>query len=247
MSLKYIFAQPEYVVCDDKKNPLPIHPIKLKDYNKFQECSSLLYLSKSHFQDIDYPLLALVFMAKEQLRLTFEEMVEKFTDLFSLITRKEVQFISVDGVEGFLVGNVNLISVQNYEPIRAIIMKQNLMFEQKVYKDPIVQEWANKVLMARQKNSTNISIEDFITTVKNYDGLTYEQIQEQTIYQLYADFYRVGKIMEFQQSSLFATVSSEKITIRHFAENIDIFKSPYDDLFVSSKKLGGLNSAMQQG
>jgi len=72
--------------------------------------------------------------------------------------------------------------------------------------------------------------------------LTYDQLQNETIYQLYADFYRVCMIMQFEQASLFATVSSEKMNIQYFAENIDLFKNPYDSLFVSSDKLSKFNA-----
>src|SRR5665647_2501033 len=211
MSLQHIFAQPDLIEGTDKNNPIVIHPIQLKDYDKFQECSKLLYLSKKHFEENSYPLLALVFMSHQQFEMAQEELIENLCLLFSLVTQKEVNFISGENVEGFLIDNINLISVDNYDDVRALIMRQNLMFDQKIFKDPLVQEWANKVIMSRQKNSANITMEDMITTVKNDDGLTYEQVKNQTVYQLYADFYRIGKFMQFQQSSLFATVSTEKI------------------------------------
>ena len=47
--LKYIFAQPDYVEGIDKDNPIYIHPVRLKDYDKFIEASHLLYISKKHF------------------------------------------------------------------------------------------------------------------------------------------------------------------------------------------------------
>jgi len=136
----------------------------------------------------------------------------------------------------------NKIDFFNYDIVRQTIMKQNLMFEPKIYKNKLVQEWANKVLESRAKNSANITFEDFITTVKNFDGLTYDQIMEQSIYQLYADFYRIGKMKEFDKSCLFATVSTEPISIQHFAQSLEMWKSPYDDLFVDSSKLDKFGS-----
>jgi hypothetical protein len=228
----------------DKDNPIVIYPIKLKDYDRFEECSKLLYLSKQHFEAENIPLLVLLFASYKQLQMTIEEIIESFTTLFSLVTHKEVQFMSSENYEGFIIDNANIISTHNYETIREIIMKQNLMFEQKIYKNPIIQEWANKVIMARQKKNAKITLEDMITTVKNNNGLTYEQIMNQSIYQLHADFYRIGQIKQWEQSSLFATVM-EKVEIQSFAASIDIFKNPYDDLFVSSDKLNNLNKAMK--
>lgn len=250
-SLKYIFAEPDYVKGINEDNPIILYPIKLKDYDKFEKCSNLLYLSKDHFEDCDIPLLVLLFAIHDKLGLeaedgkTLEKMIEYLTTLFSLVTQKQVVFISGENYEGFLIDNINIISTHNYDEIRKIIMQQNLMFEQKVYKNPIIQEWANKVIAARQKNGLKMTLEDMITTVKNYDGLTYEQIKEQSIYQIYSDFYRIGSILGYWQSSLFATVM-EKYPIQHFAAAINVHKSPYDDLFVSSDKLNDLNKVMKQ-
>ena len=235
--LKYIFAQPDYIDGIDKKNPICIYPVRLKDYDKFIEVSHLLHISKNHFEENEYPLLVLVFMCMQQLNLTQEELIKKLEDTFSIVTRKEVKFITNDNFEGFVIDNTNIITTQNYEQMREIIMKQNLMFEQKVYKNKLVQEWANKVLESRSKNSSKISIEDIITTVSVYKGKDYEELIEYTIYQLYADFYRIRKMKKYDTDTLFATVSAEKFTIEDFAEEINMFKSPYDDLFVSSDKL----------
>jgi len=230
--LKYIFAQPEYIEGIGE-----IYPIKLKDYDEFSKVSQPLYISKNHFETTEYPLLALIFMGVQYLGINIEQLKENFITLFSLVTHKEVKFISEEKYEGFLVDKSKFISSHNYDKLREVIMKQNLMFEQKVFKNKLVQDWANKVIEAKSKNSTKISMEDIITTVSVYKGISYEQILEYTIYQIYADFYRIRKIKQYDTDTLFATVSSEKMSIVDFAEDINIFKSPYDDLFVSSEKL----------
>jgi len=241
--LKYIFAQPDYVEGIDGDNPICIYPVRLKDYDKFSEVSHLLHISKNHFEETEYPLLMLVFMCMPQLNLTQEELIKKLEDTFSIITRKDVKFISDEKtkIEGFVVDNTNIITTQNYEQIRDIIMKQNLIFEQKVYKNKLVQEWANKVLESRSKNSSKITMEDIITTVSVYKGKDYCDLIEYTLYQIYADFYRIRKMKKYDTDTLFATVA-EKVTIEDFAEEINMFKSPYDDLFVDSSKLNKLNS-----
>jgi hypothetical protein len=224
--LKYIFAQPDYIEGINKDNPITIYPVRLKDYDKFIEASHLLHISKNHFEETEYPLLVLVFMCMQQLNLTQEELVKKLEDIFSIVTRKEVKFISDEKtkIEGFVINNTNIITTQNYEQIREIIMKQNLMFEQKVYKNKLVQEWANKVLESRSKNSSKISIEDIITTVSVYKGKDYCELIDYTIYQIYADFYRIRKMKKYDTDTLFATVA-EKVTI--------------EDLITKNKIIGG--------
>lgn len=239
-NLKYIFAKPDYIDGIDKDNPIYIHPVKLKDYDEFNEVSQLLHISKNHFEDIDQPLLFLVFMCVEQLQLTREELIEKFEKTFSIVTQKEVKFISQENFDGFVIDNTNLITVQNYEEVRKIIMNQNLIFEQKVYKNKKVQEWANKAMEAKARNSSKISIEDIITTVSVYKGVNYKEIKEYSLYQLYADFYRIRKMKKYDADIIFRSVS-DSVTIEDFAEEVNLFHNPYDDLFVSSDKLNKFN------
>ena len=238
-TLKHIFAKPEFIEGIGN-----VYPIKLKNYDEFQECSNLLYISKSNFKECDIPLLGLIFMSAEQLGVKEQDLIISFEKLFSLVLRTPVKLKSNEEMFWFEVDETSNINFYNYDVICSTIMKQNLLFAPKIYKDPLVQEWANKVLESRSKNSVKITIEDFITTVKNFGGLTYEQIMEQTIYQLYSDFYRIGKMKEYEKSCLFATVSVEPISIEHFAQNLDIWKSPYDNLFVNSSKLNKLNTVV---
>lgn len=237
-SLKYIFAQPDYIETVGN-----IYPIRLKDYEIFQECSKILYISRNHFVETDIPLLNLIFLSSEYLGFSIENLIKIFEDLFSLALRDEVSIYIEDDIFYFKSKNNKIINTLNYDKIRSIIMKQNLMFEQKVYKNPKVQEWANKAIEAKAKDSPKISIEDIITTVSIYKGVSYYDLMEYTIYQIYADFYRIRKLKKYDADIIFATVSDE-ITIEDFAEEVNLFKNPYDDLFVNKDKLSKLNKAV---
>jgi hypothetical protein len=242
MSLQYLFAQNDYIDGIDKKTPIIIHPIKLLAYNKFQDCSKLLYVSKNHFADTNYSLLELLFLARESLEISYEDLINKLCQLFSLVTHKEVIFVT-DKYEGFLIDNINLIHVNNYDAIREIIMKQNLMFEQKVFKNKKVQEWANKVIEAKTKNQPKIGMEEIITTVSTFTGKHYWDLQNYTIYQIYSDFYRIRKMKSYDTTTM-AKSHGADIEIDDFAEDLDIYKNPYDSLFVSKNKLSNLNKAL---
>lgn len=126
-------------------------------------------------------------------------------------------------------------------------MKQNLLHEPKVFKNKLVQEWAEKTLKARQKNGVKYGIEDVITTVKNYSGITYQEVMEQTIYQVYADFQRINKLKDYDVAVSFKCAGAEKIKIPYFAEELNMFKNPYDDLFVDKSKLKNTNQVFKGG
>ena len=242
--LKYIFAQPDYVEGIDKDNPICIYPVRLKDYDKFSEVSHLLHISKNHFENIEYPLLLLIFSSFPHLQLTQEELVKKLEDIFSITTRQDVKFISNGQIEGFIIGNSNIITIYNYEEIRNIILKQNLIHEQKIYKTKIMNDWAQKALKAKQKNASKILMEDIITTVSVGTGKNYSDLENYTIYQIYSDFYRLRKMVEYDTNVQFKCVGAD-LKLDDYAEDLDIFHNPYDDLFVSSDKLGGLNKALK--
>jgi hypothetical protein len=170
--------------------------------------------------------------------------IEKFKKLFSIVINNEVKFISQDKVEGFLIGEKGFISIHNYDVVREIIMKQNLIFEQKIYKTELMNKWAQKALKAKQKNAPKISMEDIITTVSVGCSKNYSDLENYTIYQIYSDFYRLRKLMSYDTNVQFKCVGAD-LTLEDYAEDLDLFHNPYDDLFVSADKLGGLNKAIK--
>jgi len=246
LSLDYIFAQPDYI--DNVGN---IYPVKLINYNEFEECSRILYISKNHFEKNPYPLLFLIFMSVEHLGFTYEKLIENLEKLFSLITHKKFKFVELEEnawfeheyEDGGLIKK-NYITVDNYDAVRTIVMRQNLLFEQKIYKTDRMREWAEKAVKAKQKNTPKITLEDMISTVSVGCGKHYSDLQNYSIYQLYSDFYRLRKIVEHDYSVRFLCAGAKDLKLQDFAESLDLYHNPYDDLFVSSDKLNGLNKAI---
>jgi len=105
-------------------------------------------------------------------------------------------------------------------------------------------DWAQKALKAKQKNASKILMEDIITTVSVGTGKNYSDLENYTIYQIYSDFYRLRKMVEYDTNVQFKCVGAD-LKLDDYAEDLDIFHNPYDDLFVSSDKLGGLNKALK--
>ena len=254
MSLKYLFAQPDYIEIIIKDNienkniikSITIYPIKLKDYEEFSKYSSLLYLSKNHFDESvrDNSLLELLYLSHSSLGLTTEDFINNLCKLFSIVTLKEVDFIEKDGKIAFWIDENGFIDQSNYEKVRVIIMKQNLIHEQKVYKTKLMAQWAEKALLAKQKTAPKISLEDIVSTVSVGCHKHYWDLENYTIYQIYSDFYRLRKIIEHDSSVQFKCAGAD-LKLPEFAEDLDLYHNPYDDLFVSSDKLTGLNKALK--
>jgi len=287
-TLNNIFNEPIEIDGVSEDNPIKIYPIILSDYEKFQELSKILYISKNHFPDTDFPLLGLIFQLRESLQMSYENLIATFEKLFSMVTKEDVKFVSNNKIEGFVLinkqneidrldiffeklllllekiekkitcnkeiknekhnseckendlSNFNIITINNYDLIREVVMKQNLMFEEKVYKNEKVREWAKKTLEAKSKNQPKIGIEEVITTVSTLTGKHYSDLKKYSIYQIYSDFYRIRKGKAYD-ISITARCQGADIEVEDFAEDLDIYKNPYDGLFVDSNKLNKIN------
>jgi hypothetical protein len=77
-------------------------------------------------------------------------------------------------------------------------------------------------------------MEEMLSTVSVFTGKHYWDLKDYTIYQLRSDFNRICKIEEYRtQSMVFANPYADlsKFKMDHFAEKIDMYKNPYDDVF----------------
>lgn len=256
MSLQYLFAQPDCIEdINNKNNTILIYPIKVKDYEKFSRYTGILYLSKNHFSESirEYPLLELLFVSHQSFGLSTEDFINNFCKLFSIITLKDVNFIDQEGFVFFddkIINNEiikikKVINLYNYEKIRQVIMQQNLIHEQKIYKTELMNKWAQKALKAKQKNAPNITLEDMVSTVSVGCHKHYWDLENYTIYQIYSDFYRLRKMVDYDTGVQYRCVGND-LKLQDYAESLDLYHNPYDDLFVSSDKLGGLNKAITQ-
>lgn len=236
MTLKYIRGQPDYV-----EGVGNVYPVRIKDYDEFNEVAYLLNFGKEHFQNLSIPLLPMIVLALSSIKQP-KEIISDFEKLFSIITRKEVKFGG--GYFVFEIDNEHNINPENYDKVREISIKQNLIFPPKVYKNKTVQKWAEKVLEVRKKNAPKITMEDMLSTISAYNGKSYEELDNYTIYQVYSEFNRIRKIKNYD-ISMIARMIDGKVKVEDYAENLDLFRSPYDDLFVNKDKLNKLNKALE--
>lgn len=223
-----------------------VYPVRLFEEDKFYDNYHFLMLGKKHFgidddNDIDnIDLLTILFVHyiknskdDESIKLEFEKMKV----IFSIVLREEMNYIiSENGIIFFNEKQNRIINKDNYEKVRHIIMKQNLLFEQKVYKDPLVQKWAMKALEAKQKGN-NLTDEAMITTISVLGGKSYDEIKNMTIYQFKAEFYRIMAIKDYDTSVIFATVAGSDGKMPHYTDQTDFDKNPYEGLFKKNNNL----------
>lgn len=233
MSILNLFGEPFFIEGIGN-----IYPIRLIDWEKFESVIPVILQSEKHFEtNGDFPLLDILIRG-----ISDEVIVKSLEIIFQLALRNEdVKFVVYDFDKyKFQIDDEHSITADNFPLIRNVIMQQNILFEPKIYKNPDVAKWAEKVLAARGKNAPNITMEEMISTVSVFTGKHYWDLKDYTIYQLKSDFNRICKIEEYRtQSMVFANPYADlsKFKMDHFAEKIDMYKNPYDDVFKEKNQM----------
>ncbi|MGZ9868116.1 hypothetical protein ACU3L3_06815 [Priestia endophytica] len=230
-----------------------IYPILVKDSEEFDQYSGLLAQGKQHFPNKkDTPLLECIYTASEQEATPL--ILAYLGQLFKLVLRvKEIE-IKHDGKHWYYLiegstphvdseGNVKekIITVDNYDSIREIIMKQNLIVEPRFFKDPRVAKKAQSFLETKAKGGIEMTMEDKITTVSVWVGKTYEELSNYTIYQLESEFGRICQLADYQSQVLMMTnphADLKGVKFKHFAEKLNLMSDPFEGFM---KKKGDLS------
>lgn len=152
--------------------------------------------------------------------------LEKLT-LFEIVTGiLEIQmayyrvFLKVFGNEEVLYK----INNQNFDYYRKLIMDMNCVKEEVINPNPEIQRFIEKSKRVKQQESEPLTFADIVSSVVGYNGLSYRDINEMTVYQLYMTFHRIAQIKGYDTSTLFATVSTEKIKIESWCKHINLFE-----------------------
>lgn len=240
MSLQNIFAKPQFV-----EGVGNIYPIQLKDWDEFEQYSGLLIFDKKDIPEHSTLLDELLLKYPQQEIVVLLGLMA----IFKMILQVEkLELIEVNSSFAFKIDEERTILPSQYQEIRDIIVRQNVILLPKIYKSKMMQEWAEKALQARQKNAPKMTLEDMISTVSMAKGVHYWDLEKYTMYQLKTDFERYDKMMDFETSSLvFANPYADlsKVKLPYFAESFDLYKSPYDGLFKDKSKLN-ISKAIQE-
>jgi hypothetical protein len=222
-----------------------VYPIKIKDQDEFNRYAYLLQITEKHFdeeirKELSFFELVIAFMGED------EQLVINFMYLLKMTTKKDfVLSVTEKGEPIFVDDQGHYLSKENFNEYRDTVMKQNLVFEDRVFKDPRVKEWANKVLASRRKNSVDMDMEDKASVIHVMVGTPFEQIGEYTIYQFEEVFSRILKIEDYRKVIQFMCAGDDKSKLEPFMEKINLYKHPYDDVFKDKGQLNKLNDAIK--
>lgn len=116
------------------------------------------------------------------------------------------------------------INEENFSYYRNLVLTMNCIKEEIINPNPEIQKAIERSRRVKSREGEKIEFADIVTSVVGYNGLTYENINDFSIYQLYMTYYRIAQFKNYDTSTLFATVSSEKIDIDSWSKHINLFE-----------------------
>lgn len=236
------------IPCEFEDN-LKLYPIKIKDRKEFQKYAMFIIFSAEHYKiDEDEQSILRIALTNyiglinngkypdnEEIKNTyFYIAVNAFVELFKIITRGQVLRLSFNQEEQRYIfideNEVPVITDWNFNKIRHIVLKQNLMFEPFVYDDADDAHWAKKAKRAREKQNKDFGEWEKINIVSCNKQVSYDFIRDNyNILQLEADFGRLIKDKAVDDILAWRKVCDEKgaKTLPNISHTDAIFKDLY--------------------
>lgn len=118
--------------------------------------------------------------------------------------------------------NLHLINAETFNYYRQLIMDMNNIKEEKVNPNPEIQRAIERSRRVKQHEGDKLEFSDIVTSIVGFNGLTYKDVNEMTLYQLYMTFQRIAQIKGYDTSTLFATVSADKVQIDSWCKHISL-------------------------
>lgn len=116
------------------------------------------------------------------------------------------------------------LNSENFNYYRKLILTMNCIKEEVINPNPEIQRAIERSKRVKAQDGEPLEFSDLVSSVVGFNGLSYKDINEFTIFQLYHTFYRIAQIKNFDVSCLFATVSTEKIKIDSWSKHINLFE-----------------------
>lgn len=232
-----------------------IYPISVKEYQKFQKYIKYLMFSKNRIESLkNISLLdgVIIMMAGASCK-NPQDIIELYSqivvinkelcELFSMLTHKEV-FVRKNKKNQYLFEDIDgdvFINGDNFEALRQAVAKMCLIKEPKVFKDKITQKWYEKALIAKRAKSPEITLEDIIIAVSQDMKMSFEEIGNLNIFQLYSYYYRINHVENYKAITLFRTCSASKLPDINYSDGTlsSLYKEEsLNDLTISADSLG---------
>lgn len=203
--------------------------VKVKEFDKLMPYISYLNLQK--FEIIDAIRKISPEIAKEVKDMSFIDLIKETVDVFEVHSVYKKLFVFLTGEDLF----DNIETDEEFEKYRDLIMEMNAIQKEEKNINPEIQKWNNYSKMySKMKSNGDTSFESIYTSVEAFTG---RDVNEMTIYKMYAIFNRISQFKEHDMTVLFRSVSDE-VKITPWYKHIDVNKK-------DEKQLTSLEKLMQ--
>jgi hypothetical protein len=197
-----------------------IYPVKINQWKQFQKYTHYLIMSREHYNLPDnQSFISCIVLnmicaynnneyptddnLKSQLLI---KVLNEFSKILSIITKSEIKYKNNNNSFCFFNEENNiLINDNNFDTIRKVSLVQNILFEPVIYKSKLKKKWAESVARGRAKNSKNLSLAEIISIVREGLKISYDEIRNLNIFQLYVDYSRLDNTKTFDTITLLKT------------------------------------------
>ena len=228
----------DYLGLPEEVDGITLYPIKVLDWEEF---SSEAY----RFLPYGYDFLKFRLKASSEVKL-FDFLVAIISDeietsksqnhtlldglekMFSLITRQNVRgFVDTKNQEWwFELEDGGRITKHNYDSIRDIVMRQNLIFEPVVAPDELSQKMIDDAIAILNKKGSPSDLEAMICAVCNSKGISAKEMEHYTYYQLRADF-EMSQRLDFSRAIHVYRAQGATVEPPNIADKLSIHENPY--------------------
>jgi len=224
-----------------------VYPIRMKDYLEFCNYSWILKFEKAHtyvkseeisnFEAIIYREfecdLIKGFEGNDLIKLK----IYALGQIIRLTIHEEPKFDF--SKNQFILSNNKKIDRDNYDEFRNIVMEQNLITKEKIYKSKELEQIFKKARKAKEKESGEgeLGFDEIVSVVRVKTGNTYEELLQETYYQLMTDFLRINEIVNHEDTIIFASqVGTDKIKINSISKKITLMQEDPDETYIKKFK-----------
>ena len=188
----------DYLGKSEIVDGIELFPISVLDWEEFSELGNRYLLYGYNF--INYKLkpekrmklfdLIISIIATEVMEKQDTECmaVQRLERMFELVTKNKATLKTDSrGHWGVEIGDVGVINQHNYDAIREVIMRQNLMFEPLLVEDAYTQKVIDKAVKVCNKSGGDFDFQSMLVYVCNRKQILPSQMKDYTYYQLRCD------------------------------------------------------------
>lgn len=238
----------DYLGKSEVVHGIELFPISVLDWEEFSEVGYKYLLYGYNFIkyklkpekpmklfDLVISLVATDIMNTQNLEC---QAVKDLERLFSLVTKQKATLkMNKRQQWGIEIENVGIVNQHNYDAIREVIMRQNLMFEPLIVEDEYTQKLIDKAVKVRNKSGGEFDFQSMLVYVSNKKQILPSQMKDYTYYQLRCDN-EMFQRMDFNDSIHVYRSQGAKVDSMNTYKMLETLSNPnsWDKFFVKADK-----------